>query len=222
MLIRNLLKSSLRLAGVIANNEEPSAEDFATAQESMSSLLSIWSTNPSLVWSKTTTVYPITSSASTVTLSAKPLRILSVTFEYATNNMSYIVEEVDDTEFQRTSYKNIGIPTKFVWDGNVTLKLIGRGTGNLNVVTQSSIADFTANIDSNTDLPIGYDAAIKFNTALLLCEEFGKAPSQVLISLATDSYNAIKSQNKRPAISRPDITNAFGSNTSYINSGIVR
>lgn len=208
---RNLLRSALRLAGVIAQNEDATDEDMSIATECLSMMLDVWSTNPQLVWLRDIISFDCTTSTQQITLPYRPVRVISATYEIGNvNAVIYQLKELDEVSFYQTPIRHTGLPRNFMYDRDLTLNLVGASVGVLKVILQPRLSDVSTDLDLTIAMPPGYPAAIKYNLGLLLCEEFGKAPSQNLNTLATDSLIAIKSQNKRPSITRCDVANAFG------------
>lgn len=208
---RNLLRAGLRLAGVIAQNEDATDEDIGIAQECLSMMLDTWSTNPQLVWLRDTLSFDCNPSTLTVTLPYRPVRVLSATYEVGTTNaVIYQMREIDEVTFYQTPIRHTGLPRNFMYDRNLTLHLIGASMGTLKVILQPRLEDVAEDLDLDIAMPPGYTTAMKYNLGLLLCEEFGKQPSPNLNNFATDALNSIKSQNKRPSITRCEVGAAFG------------
>jgi hypothetical protein len=211
MKTRDILRSALRIAGVIAQNEDATTEDMQIAQENMGLLLDTWSINPQLVWLREVIDFPCDLSTYSVTLPYRPVRVLGCTYEIGTQNaVIYQLGSIDELTFQQTPIRHTGLPRNYFYNHDLTIQLVGAAVGNLKVIVQPSLTDVSANLDTELALPPGYESAIKYNTGLLLCEEFGKEPSQMLVDLATSSLAAVKSQNKRPAITRTQVGQAFG------------
>lgn len=207
---RQLINSSLRLAGVVQQNETAADEDFQVGKEALQNLIDVWSTNPQLVWLRDTVDFACTQSTYSVTLPYRPIRIMSATFEIGTQNaVIYGLTGLDEVSFYNTPIRHQGLPRQYFWNHDTTVELVGAATGTLKLVLQKSIDDPTFNLDAALNLPSGYLTAIKYNLAILLCDEFGKEPSQIMVATAADALSGIKSQNKRPAITRTDVANAF-------------
>jgi hypothetical protein len=208
MTTRSLIQGALRLAGVTQYSEPPTTEELNIGIENLKNLTDIWSTNPQLSWNRTTTSFNIGLGDSFVTLPSRPVQIQSVTFELSSvSTVSAVVFQLnalDESSFQQTPIRGAGLPRAYMWDHSTTIKLIGSASGLLYVVWQPTIEDLTLNLDLVLSLPPGYEIALKSNLAVLLSEEFGKSPSPVLMDMASSSLSNIKSQNKRPAITKCD------------------
>lgn len=208
---RNLLRSGLRLAGVIAQNEDATDEDIGIASECLSMMLDTWSTNPQLVWLRDIVSFDCTTSTQQITLPYRPVRVLSATYEIGNvNAVIYQLKELDEVSFYQTPIRHTGLPRNFMYDRDLTMYLVGASVGVLNVILQPNLLDISSDLDLSIAMPPGYVTAMKYNLGLLLCEEFGKAPSQNLNVMASDAIASMKSQNKRPSITRCDVANAFG------------
>jgi len=208
---RDLLRSGLRLAGVIAQNEDATDEDVSIATECLSMMLDTWSINPQIVWLRDTLTFNCDPGTTSITLPYRPVKILSATYEVGdTNAVIYKMQEMDEVTFYQTPIRHTGLPRNYMYDHNLTLKLIGASTGVLRLIVQPNILDVSSDLDLDISMPPGYTTAMKYNLGLLLCEEFGKTPSANLNSFAADSLSALKSQNKRPSITRTEVGSAFG------------
>jgi hypothetical protein len=211
MKTRDILRSALRIAGVIAQNEDATTEDMLIAQENLSLLLDTWSVNPQLVWLRDIIEFSCNPSTSSVTLPYRPVRVLGCTYEIGTQNaVIYQLGEIDELTFHQTPIRHTGLPRNFFYNHDSVIQLVGASTGTLKVILQPHLSDVSDDLDTELAFPPGYESAIKYNTGLLLCEEFGKEPSSTLIELATGALEAVKSQNKRPAITRTQVGQAFG------------
>jgi hypothetical protein len=211
MKTRDILRSALRIAGVIAQNEDATTEDMSIAQETLRLLLDTWSINPQLVWLRDVIEFSCVPTTSNITLPYRPVRVLGCTYEIGTQNaVIYQLGEIDELTFNQTPIRHTGLPRNFFYDHDLTINLVGASTGVLKVIVQPQLSDVSADLETELALPPGYESAIKYNTGLLLCEEFGKEPSAVLIDLASGALQAVKSQNKRPAITRTQVGQAFG------------
>lgn len=226
MKIRDLLNQGLRLAGVIQNNETASAEDLALSQEVLSNIYDMWSTNPQMNWTKRKYGGSVNAGATTYTFSTRPARVHDVQYSYTNtgNDLNYKLNEWDFQDVINSSLKLSGPPTKYAWNGEMYLTL-DRAPSQLiylNVVVSEPLIDDSTSLDTVISLPPGYATALKYNLGLLLSEEFGKQPSPVLQALAQESYNALKSQNRRPSITKPEVGRMFGNIRNYDVSGYVR
>lgn len=211
MKTRDILRSALRIAGVIAQNEDATTEDMSIAQETLGLLLDTWSINPQLVWLRDTIEFPCSLTTHSVTLPYRPVRILACTYEIGTQNaVIYQLGGIDEVTFHQTPIRHTGLPRNYFYDHDLTVQLVGASVGTLKVIVQPTLSDVSADLDTELALPPGYESAIKYNVGLLLCEEFGKTPSNMLAELAVSALAAVKSQNKRPAITRTQVGQAFG------------
>jgi hypothetical protein len=97
-----------------------------------------------------------------------------------------------------------------MYDRDLTLHLIGASVGTLRVIVQPHLQDISEDLDLSIAMPPGYVTAMKYNLGVLIGEEYGKVSTPTLLALASESLTSLKSQNKRPSITRPEVGAAFG------------
>jgi len=210
--VRNLIRGACRLAGIVSQNEDITDEDLVIAKENLSALLDSWNTNPNMIWKKEVSTYPITSPQTSITLSQRPIRIFDVTFRIG--DVVYTTQQIDEIDFYRTTIITAGIPRKWCWNGELILNLVGTGTGTIALITQPALIDLTTDIDAILTFPSGYENAIRFSLAVLLAQEYGREITPIMLSLAGDAVENLRSTNARPAITRSDASMVFGRRTS--------
>lgn len=206
--IRNMIRRSFRQIGIVSANEDISSEDLDIARETMSSLLDSWSTNPNISWQRTHNTYAITTSNDAITLSLRPVRIIDIS--YNLNNVIFSMTQLDSYDFYRVSVPTAGLPSAWMYNGGTEVKLIGRGNGILSVITQDPLFDISSNIDAQLDFPPGFENAIVYNVAVMLCDEYGRQPTNTLLGYASAAVDSIISPNFRPAQLKLDSGSAFG------------
>lgn len=206
--IRNLIRRAYRQVGIIAANEDISSEDLEIARSALSSLMDSWSTNPNIIWEGTPVTVTINTNDSEITLASRPVRILDII--YRINTVVFPMRQIDQQTFYRVSVPQAGLPSSWMWNGGKVIKFIGRGTGDLQILVQMPLVDISTDVDLDLDFPPGYENAIMYNLALMLCEDFGRQPSQTLFSYANAASDSIISPNYRPTRLNLDSSLAFG------------
>jgi len=206
--IRNIIRKSCRLCGVVSANEDISSEDLDLGKETLSSLLDSWSVSPKFHWESTKIDFPINSSTEFVTFAQRPVRVLDVVYKIDT--IAYILKQIDRRDFMRTSVPSRSFPSGWSWNGGLVLDLIGRGEGTLSCLVQNPLVDLTADIDAEFSMPPGYSNAVTYSLAMMLSEEYGRMPSASLVAFAESSVDLLPSANFRPNRIRTDVAGIFG------------
>lgn len=222
MKIRELLNQALQTAGVVANNESATAEDLQLAYNIFGNLIDLWQAQKRITWTKTKLVLNLTA-GSTLNLNligTYPLSIDKVTWSYTndSNAIQYEIKPIDIQDALTASNKMTGVPRFYAWDGQNGIDIVGRGTTvyvSIIYTERFMSSAYTIETDLTGLIQAGYNTALKYNLALLLCEEFGKAPSQTLVAMATQTLEVIKPQNKRPAMSRMQSAGMFANDYIY-------
>lgn len=212
MNLRKLFKNVGRISNLVSISEELDSEMIEVMKDNLSLLLDTWSLNPKIQHLRTS--YSIVTTGSpTITLPSRPIHIDSVNFNFENGNVYYSLEEIDEVTYNQIKFKNVTtIPAKFVWDRNKTLSVFPIPTnGVLNLVVQNPIIFNVDDLDNEIDLPPGYETALKYSLAVLICDEFGKTDDGSLISKASEAVSRIETNQLRPMIIRQ--VNPFGTST---------
>lgn len=218
MTAADLIKGSLRLIGAIATGETPSADEQSDALVVLNDMLESWSIDGLLVYQRVRENFALVPSQQTYTMgvsgnfnTSRPTRIVEAGIEINGNEIPvYIMNEQEWRDIGIKSLQST-IPQRLYTDGsypleNVNLWPIPSAANNLILYSLKPLTSFTST--SNTvSLPPGYSRALRYNLALELAPEFGKAPSVVIASIASESKADIKRQNTQPVYMKSD---AFG------------
>lgn len=224
---RDLIKGSMRLIGAIASGETPSAAELADGLSALNDMLKSWSTQRLLVPVRTreefaVSVSPITMGPGATLDAGRPLKIDAAAIMVGTSEVPLRV--LTPEEWQTTSLKSLAssLPNSIYTDGtypNETLNLWPKPSGNVTLVLYSWKALETyASANSTSAFPDGYDEAIKYNLAIRLAPEYGRAIPGEIASVAVESLANIKRMNKRPLYV---VSDAFALDCTKVNSRFI-
>lgn len=215
-----LIADSLRILGVLASGETPSATEQSDALRSLNDLIDSWSNEQLLIPNKVREVFPLVAGQQTYTMGSggnfnttRAQRIENALIQLAQNSP---VLEIPMAVLTKEQYQAIILKTL---ESTFPLYMYAEGTYPLdnlnfwpvpntavnNVVLYSwkPLADL-ANINTSLSLPPGYERALKYGLAIELSSEYGKTPSDTTVALAIESKAEIKRMNFRPEFLQVD------------------
>lgn len=212
---------ALRLLGVVAATDTPTAEDIDTAFKALNDMIDDWATQRQTVFRMLRSVFPLTSGVSTYTLGAggiwniiRPVWIerCSVIPSNSGSGNTGPMEiplgpPLDIAEFQRITIKTAqsSFPQYVYWDRNwvnglSTVQVYPVPTSsNAAIVLYSPVA-LTEFPDLATEFtfPPGYVRALRYNLAMELSPEYGIQPPDGVMRTAVQSLANIKRANHAP------------------------
>lgn len=211
----SLITGALKLLGVIAGTETPSADQGADGLQRLNEMLDMWQTQGLLIPSISRNVYPLTTAASytigpggtfnqqwpetivragliytsgTASLEI-PLRLATVD-GFANEVMKAVTSPFPGVIYYDHAYVN-GLGTITVWP-------VPTGTFSLQIAlyTPATLIQF-ASLHTAYTFPPGYAKTLRYNLARDLAPEYGKAADPTLVAVALDSLANIKRANSR-------------------------
>ncbi len=219
MTVGDLINGSLRLLGVLASGEEPTAEEANDCFTALNSMLESWNLERLMVYAITPQTFGLQAGKKTYTMGAGgdfnalwPTRIEKMTFQYASDGptMNLPLEMIDLDQYQRLLLPDTQspIPNRVYVDDsyplrNLSFYLVPSVGDNVNIFTWDQISAF-ASLPQVITLPPGYERALRANLALEVAPEFGKEPSQVVASTALTAKAILKSFNLKTPLMRVD------------------
>lgn len=219
MKIRDIVTGSLRLIEEVGSGEQPSAESINDGLYSLNSMISSWSIQGGLVYTKSSDTFTLSGGDNSYTIGLTgdfaTTRPLSIDYMTVTSgDVEYTLEELSEQEFVTMALKSVqGIPYGFYYDGNYPL-------GTIKYYPTPS-QDFTVRIYSNKPLseyssvnddlvaPEGYERAFRYNLAVEVAPEYGKQASMSIQKIAIESKNAVRAQNGRNGAEKMRVDDAL-------------
>lgn len=207
--VRDLIKGSLRLLGVIAVGETPSADEQADALIVLNEMMDSWSTESLAVYSEIREEFSVSAGQSSRTMgpsgdfdTSRPLKVLRAGVMSTDAEIPIDVINQDqwaDIVFKDTSGAS---PSKIYLEGTSPLETINiwpvpSASITLVLYSWKPLTAFT-NLSATVDLPPGYAKALRYNLALELSAEYGVMPSAGVAAGALESKENIRRINSKP------------------------
>ena len=219
---RRIIKRALQQSGVLTKNESPSGDEASDALDTLNNLVSSWSNDNLLIYARLSESFPYVGGKASYTIgeggdfnTPRPLQILSAFTRIG--SIDYKMSIINGIAYDGITQKDISssIPEVIFYDGNNPLGTITiypePTTGTLHIRTEKELASFTT-LDTDLDLPPGWERALIYNLALELGPEYGQPVNQVVYEIASDAIGKI-----RTAVARNKGMDAYPYNGSINN-----
>jgi hypothetical protein len=216
---RDVVKASLRLLGVLASGEAPSASEASDALESLNRMISNWSTESLLIYARVRETFTLTPGTSSYTMGSggtfnttRPLSIESASIELQSTSpkQEFPLNVLEITEWAAITAKDLTatIPTDVyveMTNPQATVNLWPVPTA-ANKIALYSVKELSSisTLDTALAFPPGYEEAIVYNLAVRLAPEYGRPVSAEVATVATESKANIERLNARPRYLRAD------------------
>lgn len=222
---RAIIKRAMQRAGVLTKNESPASDEALDALASLNAMLSSWSNDSMLIYTRVWESFPTIAGISEYTIGAgqdfntiRPLQILSAFIrqdrtDYPLSIISdeiyytFIRDKLEQSRPEFLCYDN-NYPT-----GKIRLWAVPDTAYTLHLLSEKELSQFT--IDQEVALPPGWELALVDNLAVRLCPEYGQQVDQVLYSQAKESKASISSAVNRVRDMDAQPLTALGSNNIY-------
>lgn len=204
--VGNLITDALRLIGVIASGEAPTAAEQSDALRSLNRMTSSWSVEGLLIYQKTREVFPLISNQASYTFgplgdfaSSRPVNIEIVNVLVSGNEMP--VKILSTSEWAAISNKatTSNSPTSVYAEGTYPLETlhlhpVPTDANQLVIYSDKAITSFASAADVIA-FPEGYEDAFLYNLAIRLAPEFGKPIDPYIKDTADKSKAVLKRKN---------------------------
>lgn len=226
--VSDLIKGSMRLIGVIAAGETPSSSESADALTSLNDMLDSWSNDGFLIYHRVIENLTLVASTASYTIGAsgafnttRPIRIIDALVKESGSDNEVPIRIYNQDEWVQISDKTLTstLPQGIYYDPNAALGLIyvwpvPSGGSTLILHSEKPLTTYSA-ISEDVTLPPGYKKALRYNLAMELAPEYGKAISQDIAMQASESKALIMRTNTRPVYMTSDVPGLIGSRGSY-------
>lgn len=201
----DLIKSSMRLAGIISGNQTPKANETNDALNVLNDMLEEWSTDGLTVWGSENNSFPLVPGKANYTLGPggdfndiRPIDLRS--FYVIFNGVSYDGTLIQQDRYNRIAVKATpGIPREAYYIPNFPLGDIYFYPVPDQAYTVLLVYDPLLNSVANTSqvltFPPGYAKALRWNLAVDLAAEYGNTLSDDVRHIAVSSLASIKDAN---------------------------
>jgi hypothetical protein len=216
---RDLVSASLRLIGALASGESLGATESTDGLAALNRLISSWSTESLLIYSKVREAFSLTAGQQAYTMgtsgnfnTSRPIKIEAAAIQIAgaSSPMDLPLKIRTLEQWTAITSKSIQstIPTELYPEGTnplETLNLWPIPSANQTLVLWSwkALTSFT-DINTSVDFPPGYERALIFNLAIDLAPEFGRPVSDAIAKGASESKENIERMNSRPRYLKVD------------------
>jgi hypothetical protein len=239
----DMIRAAMRKGGILAPGEPLPPNEGNDALKTFSQMIDAWSAETLLIpvvgtVSKelipgqaeyTIGVYPDVTIPANHIETARPERILAALLRDAYGT-DYTQDIIDVKTFNRISRKTTesrpsGFYLRKAWPLNTILfesTPYVNDTLKLEVLQPLSEILTTATLTDAINLPPGYERTIIYNLAMDLIDEWGKQPSSMIATTATEGKKWLKRNNYRPmtlGMDRALITPRRAKGTYQINDG---
>lgn len=204
-----LINSALRLIGMLAEGETPSAETSQDALSALNQMIDSWSTERLSVYNTQDQVFTWPADTITRTLGAtgdfvgnRPVLIEDSTyFRDPSTNVSFGIKLINQQQYNGIAVKTVtSTYPQVMWVNmtfpDITMTIYPRPTRALewHFVSVQELTQ-PANLATNIYLPPGYLRALKYNLASEMAAEFGVEPSPTVQRIAMAAKRNIKRIN---------------------------
>lgn len=204
--VRDLITSSLRKLNIVGAGQNMTAEDATDGLSNLNQMLSAWSADGQVIFSRAVDSHPLVAGVQTITMgpggtidTTRPTGITQ-----ATINLGVIVYQLNiwsQNTISTQSFPTLqGITSDiYVNNGNplLTLQLYPVPIGGLTLNIYSMKALSTLGLNDTVDLPPGFEEAIIYNLAVRIATEYQREASQTVKEVAHSSKAVIMRNNQQ-------------------------
>lgn len=201
--IREIVTGSLRLLEVIGAGEAPTAEDAADALSSLSSMMDSWSIDGNKVFTESVETFNLVAGTDTYTIGSggtfnatRPVKIRAATINAADSTTS-VLKIMSAEEYASQPDKFIsGLPYGVYYDSGYPLSTfrftyIPNQAYVLKLYSEKPLTIYSS-LNDTLVAPQGFERALRFNLAVEIAPEYGKEPSPLILSTATESRRTVE------------------------------
>jgi hypothetical protein len=240
VIVRDLIKASLRKLGVLASGEEPSASEAQDALTALNAMIASWRTQSLIAYAVLPEDFAFVAGQKSYTMgpggdwdTVRPIRVEKVQMTYTTDSPQPL--NLGITMIDLDQYQNLVVPDttstipQFVYvDDNFPLRRLFFYTVPQNVypVQVFSWRSITQFPDINTTISLldGYERALTFNLALEIAAEYGAeavAAAGLIANQAIEAKAVIMSLNNRTGLLTcdPAIVSSDMGGWNYLTGG---
>lgn len=203
----------MRLLGVLAQGENPTAQEQSDALQALNDMMESWSLEPLLIPSIVREEFPLVSGQGRYTMG--PLGDFATTRPVSINHALFVLQgtapqaEVSVDIVTKDQFANIitkslqsAIPREMYVEGTAPIEHLNLwpvpNQGGTIVIYSSKPTGSFASVDAALDLPPGWKKALRYNLALELAPEYDREPSMALVAGATESRANLRIKNQTP------------------------
>jgi hypothetical protein len=205
----DLIKGSLRLIGMLAESEEPSAATMQDSIAAMNAMIESWDTERLSVFSTQDQVFNWPANQSVRTLGPtgnfvgdRPILVDDSTyFKDASTGLSFGIRLINQQQYNGIALKTVtSTYPQVMWVNmtypniEMTIYPVPTKTLEWHIVSVDKLTE-VADVSTAIDFPPGYIRAFRYNLAMELAPEFGVEPSPQVQRIAMTSKRTLKRIN---------------------------
>lgn len=206
---RGLIRSSLRLLGVLATGEQPAAQEAQDGLEALNAFLDSASLERLTAYTIERLDVPLVPGKRTYTwgvpggdiATPRPLQVEGAVLRLVENDYEYPLELVDQATYQGVALKaESSLYPSLVWYeptyplGQLHLWTVPEQGNVLGVFPFVPLTRFSS-LDAELNMPQGYEQWLRYGLAVILAPEYGKEPSATIVATLAQSISALKRNN---------------------------
>jgi len=203
--LRQLITGSLRLIEQVGSGEEPTAEESSDALFALNAMVDSWSIDGNKVWTQSQDTLTLTPGVDVYTIgiggtinTTLPSRIYAATVEIP-NSVSTSLEifSAEEYAYQNDTFIS-GRPTAVYYErgyptGTLTFYYKPNAAYLFTMYSTKQLSTFS-NLSDTLSLPAGLERALRYNLAIEIAPEYGKAVPQAVVAIAIESKTSIEAQ----------------------------
>lgn len=230
--IRDLVTGSLRLIEEVGAGDTATAESCADGLTALNAMISSWSIQGDLIYTKTVETFNLTGNDGVYTIgptgdfvTTRPTRITAATVNDGGSDFVLTMYSID--QYASIHDKVIsGTPDSIYIDynfPNTTFKLypVPSSAYTITFYSEKPLSE-NSSINDTLTVPPGYERALRYNLANEIAPEYGKDVAPGVRRIAIESKNAVRNQNNRADNDKISVDDALISDGGFdIYSGYV-
>lgn len=215
IIVSDLIRSSMRLIGVIATGETPTADEANDGLLVLNDLLENWSTENLSVWGSSNQTFVLVPGQSIYTIGPlgnwvtdRPMDILDAYMTFS--GVDFPVVCINQEQYNEINLKSMQQPIVerllYVNEfplGKVTVWPVPTQANNL-TLTMGRILDFPVALTDTLTGPPGFLKALRYCLAVEFAPEFGVEASPTVLAVANDAKGDYKRSNMTEVVAQYD------------------
>jgi hypothetical protein len=214
-----LIMGSMRLLGLLASGEPPTASEQTDGLAALNDMLDSWSTESLLIPNKVREVFPLVASQQSYTMgtggnfnTSRPMKIENALVQLVGTSpaLELPMQILTKDEYAGITLKALlsTFPLYAYIEGTYPLETINvwpvpQATNNLVLYSWKPLAELST-LQTALSLPPGYQRALRYALAIELAPEFGKQVSETILGIAMEAKQNLKRMNFKPQYLRVD------------------
>lgn len=222
----DLIKSSLRIIGVLGEGDTASNQGMQDALVSLNDLLEQWTLERLMIYDLQTESFTLVSGTNNYTIGSggtfnttRPVKIEDAYIR--DSSIDYRLSIISKREYEDFSSKSneSTIPQYLYYEPSFTLGKIflyptPSSANTLRIVTWKPFTAF-ATITTSVSFPPAYYKALRYNLAMELSPEYGKTITSDIMMIAQETKTAIKSVNGQNSYTEMTVDPSIRSTLNY-------